>query len=222
MNRLLFRAGVVVAWCVLANAAGAMPYRNPALLPGLGDWPAGVGAESARRPVTVNGSDGTVDWDSQLLAGAFLLPVPPAGLLGVQAGMLTGSLAGGPGSRGTLVGVSYHHRLGGADRPQGLLFAVHSGYLGNDTAETRLIQAELGYGMARALGGGLTGYLGGVASRLTGTVHRYGSGARDFVGANPIGFFAGVELAAGPYLKFGSELHLVHETAIGLYAAGRF
>lgn len=218
MKQAILAGYVLAALIFAAGTAWAIPYKNPAHGLGAGDSTAGVLFESGSRDLTSGAINGTVGSDRQLVMGAYSLALSPQGQIEFHLGFITAALENQDSASGTIYGAIYRHDLSGGGRRHGFFVAWHGADTSNDTSDTFVGEFDAGYAMAFALSPDVNAYAGGVYSSLEGTLTIYPGGFDyGFEGDQPIGLFAGAEMAASPAMRLGVELHILHESAFGLY-----
>lgn len=213
-------AGLVLGALVLfGTTAWAIPYKNPAH--GLGSAnTAGVLFESGSRDLTSGAVNGTFGSDRQIVMGSYSFALSPQGQLELHLGFISAKFENQDSADGTVYGAIYRHDLSAGNTRHGIFVAWHGADTSNDTSDTFIGEFDGGYAMSFVLSPTVNGYAGGVFSSLEGTVTIYGPGgsaSADFEGDQSIGLFAGAEMNVSDSLSFGAELHILHESAFGLY-----
>ena len=223
------------AWTVLAilgiislstpSATQAKIYKNPVVDYGAGKYAVGVDTGSMSRDYTSAGlGDDTVD--STLTVVNITIGVGDNGALGLHYGSASGSVGGGTALPGTGGGLSYRMALDppGKDLRKGLLLSHFWGYVGDDFTGVYYGQSDAMFGMSKALNKTTNLYFGGGLSLATLTLEMYTAPYYTYEanGSSSIGGFAGVDIALSPQILAGLELHLIHESGVGLYVDMRF
>ena len=223
------------AWTVLAllgmlslsapSATQAKVYKNPVVDYGAGKYAVGVDTGSMSRNFT---SDGLGDFnvDATLTVVNITIGVGGTGALGLHYGSASGSVDGGTALPGSGGGLSYRMALDppGNDLRKGLLLSHFWGFVGDDFTGVYFAQTDALFGMSKALDKSMNVYFGGGLSLATLTFEMYTAPYYTYEanGSSSIGGFAGVDYALSPQILAGLELHLIHESGVGLYVDMRF
>lgn len=227
--RNLRTLGLVLMAMPIALPAWGINYRSPGHFVEEGDQAIGVNYENYNRDFDIEGE--VDDADIEVLGATYTLGIAQgAGALTFGAGLLEVGVGDGSDADGIEGHVVYRHNLdagmavdaSNAFRQfrKGFMLAARTGFAeDNDGNTVDFIQLDGGFGVTTPLTRELWAYGGGVVSIVSGEVYveaidtSYDLEQDDLVGA-----YGGIEFHATEDILIGGELHILHETGIGVYA----
>ncbi|MDH4247798.1 MAG: hypothetical protein OEW39_08280 [Deltaproteobacteria bacterium] len=203
----------------------AKVYKNPAAIYGAGKYALGVDTGSLSRDYASEGlGSGTVDATHTVVN--VTIGVGDKGSLGLHYGSTSASVDGGTALSGGGGGLSFQYALDppGASLRKGLVLSHFWGYVEDDAWGVWYAQTDAMFGMSKPLAKSMNLYFGGGLSLATLTLEQFFAPYYTYEasGSSSFGGFAGVDFVLSAQALVGLELHLLHESGVGVYVDVRF